>query len=688
MNKQEILNKLDKAKFYQELIPSLKVNAKPEALGLCPFHDDHNPSMSVNLKSGLYHCHVCGAGGDVFNFYMQVKGVDFPTALREIGAMAGVVEADIKSKVVATFRYTDEAGNVLYIKERLEPGHNGRSKEFFFKHLENGKRVSGRGGDPVLYNLPELIKSKYAFIVEGEAKADLLNSWGLTATCLDNGANSPWKDEYLKVFEGKEKVVILPDNDEPGAGYALKIANALHGKVKELKIIELPGLGEAEDIINWSKTPGNDKSKLMELIKDAPLWTPKKCEKHNIKISTIAEMLEYSLPEYLIKPILYKNTVNLLQSLPGVGKSLVVLSIADAITSNKLLWGHFDVIEKGKVLIVDEENPGSIHRDRLEKMSIDKDALIHFIHYQGVKIDDPQWLELLIKFIDEGKYVLVVFDALIRMHGAKENDSDEMSKVMWGFREIVRRGNTTVLIIHHERKSRDGEKRERSRGSGDIIGAIDSQLILEEGVMSDNGKELSLHPGKTRLKSFTPIRLLFNQDTLNINYVGNVLSGSKVLTQSIVQFLGDGIRDFEAIQQALCIPEKQLREIIKNALGKELILDSSIKQHSDYKGSPKKQFYKVNPSLSIFSRGNVSPIGGETCHIEEKRPSGNKVSGNMDSLDSVGCGVVSEHGLPHETLTKKHVSEGVKKEGVGNMKNSIETEEILEVEFVEVILNV
>ena len=105
-------------------------------------------------------------------------------------------------------------------------------------------------------------------------------------------------------------------------------------------------------------------------------------------------------------------------------------------------------------------------------MSIDKDELIHFIHYQGVKIDDPQWLESLIKFIDEGKYVLVVFDALIRMHGAKENDSDEMSKVMWGFREIVRRGNTTVLIIHHERKSRDGEKRERCGAAVTLSGQL------------------------------------------------------------------------------------------------------------------------------------------------------------------------------------------------------------------------
>ncbi len=174
MNKTEILSKLDKSKFYQGLVPSLKINGKSEALGLCPFHDDHNPSLSVNIESGLFRCFSCDAKGDVFAFYERFKDVDFPTALREMGEMAGVVEADIKSKVVATFKYKDEAGNLLYTKERIEPGRNGRSKEFVFKHLVNGKWMLGRGCDPVLYNLPSIIKSSYAFIVEGEAKADLL----------------------------------------------------------------------------------------------------------------------------------------------------------------------------------------------------------------------------------------------------------------------------------------------------------------------------------------------------------------------------------------------------------------------------------------------------------------------------------------------------------------------------------
>ena len=69
-------------------------------------------------------------------------------------------------------------------------------------------------------------------------------------------------------------VLILPDNDEPGQNYACKIANALLGKVKDLKIVNLPGLQAKEDVRDWAKTSGNTKEKLLEIIENTPAWTP------------------------------------------------------------------------------------------------------------------------------------------------------------------------------------------------------------------------------------------------------------------------------------------------------------------------------------------------------------------------------------------------------------------------------
>src|SRR4030067_1882436 len=136
MDKQTILNSINFKNFYTQNISSLRVNGKAEALGLCPFHSDHNPSLSVNIESVLYNCFACGAAGDVFKFYQDIKSCDFSTALKEIAEQQGITETEApKGKVVATFEYKNAEGKILYIKERIEPGRNGRKKDFIFKHL-------------------------------------------------------------------------------------------------------------------------------------------------------------------------------------------------------------------------------------------------------------------------------------------------------------------------------------------------------------------------------------------------------------------------------------------------------------------------------------------------------------------------------------------------------------------------
>jgi len=55
----------------------LKKNGK-SYFGLCPFHDDHNPSFSVNPTNNLWQCFGCGAGGDVIRFVELIDKVSFP----------------------------------------------------------------------------------------------------------------------------------------------------------------------------------------------------------------------------------------------------------------------------------------------------------------------------------------------------------------------------------------------------------------------------------------------------------------------------------------------------------------------------------------------------------------------------------------------------------------------------------
>ena len=68
---------------------SLKKSGKNH-IGLCPFHDDNNPSMHVNDEKGFFHCFSCGAGGDVFGFLMRYSNIGFHEALKELARRAGV----------------------------------------------------------------------------------------------------------------------------------------------------------------------------------------------------------------------------------------------------------------------------------------------------------------------------------------------------------------------------------------------------------------------------------------------------------------------------------------------------------------------------------------------------------------------------------------------------------------------
>ncbi len=64
---------------------------------ICPFHDDHNPSMSVSSEKQIYTCFVCGASGNVFNFVMNYEKISFGQAVSKVALKAGIkLDYDVK----------------------------------------------------------------------------------------------------------------------------------------------------------------------------------------------------------------------------------------------------------------------------------------------------------------------------------------------------------------------------------------------------------------------------------------------------------------------------------------------------------------------------------------------------------------------------------------------------------------
>ena len=74
---------------------------------ICPFHDDHNPSMSVSEEKQIYTCFVCGASGNVFNFVMKYENVSFVSAVKKVESFVGINldVQDVKEKKEDNTKY-------------------------------------------------------------------------------------------------------------------------------------------------------------------------------------------------------------------------------------------------------------------------------------------------------------------------------------------------------------------------------------------------------------------------------------------------------------------------------------------------------------------------------------------------------------------------------------------------------
>ncbi len=278
MDKQEIINRLNITDYYASELRSFKPYSSEQGKGLCPFHDDTEPSLSVNLRTGVFNCFGCKKKGSLFDFYMERNGVDFPEAKKALAELAGLSSQPGRQEMEA-YDYTDETGKLLFQTIRYEP------KDF------RQRRPDGNGGwiynltdvRKVPYKLPSILKSVSVIIVEGEKDADNLGRIGFTASCCPMGAGK-WKPEYNEHFRDRD-VVIIPDNDEPGRKHSRDVANSLKGIARTLKILDLEGLAEKEDVTDWierryeeGKDDSEVRAELLSLIEDTPGFVEKQKE--------------------------------------------------------------------------------------------------------------------------------------------------------------------------------------------------------------------------------------------------------------------------------------------------------------------------------------------------------------------------------------------------------------------------
>ena len=93
----------------------------------CPFHNEKTPSFFVSPTRDSWHCFGCNKGGDIFDFVMEIEGMEFFDALKSLAARAGVELETISPEIAS------ERSKLLSLMER--------AKMFYERELKGNKEL-------------------------------------------------------------------------------------------------------------------------------------------------------------------------------------------------------------------------------------------------------------------------------------------------------------------------------------------------------------------------------------------------------------------------------------------------------------------------------------------------------------------------------------------------------------------
>ena len=459
----------------------------------CPFHADSTASLSTN-GDGRWYCHGCKIGGDLFSFYARLKELtskaDFPKVLRGIASDFNLYSGSIqprqpaKHKQIETvYPYEDSDGNTLFEVVRFRNPKDFRQRRR--KKDGQGFVWDIKGVATTLYHLPEVLKSNDVLVVEGEKDVDRLRGLGFTATTNPQGAGK-WLDAYTDVLAGKN-VTIIPDNDNPGRQHAQTVARALFGKVKDLRVVPIPGVPNGGDISDWLDKQPEDSEKaaetLSQIIDGTPIWE----DKPQIEAVEAVEFVETTLDdaEDIVSGLLSPESLLVLGGPNKSNKSNLAYNMATALSRGERFLLQFEIKRKFRVLIIQAEMAAGAMQKRCRKiyntLGTPPRGQLYMINRRGLKLDNPAHLNQILESCKYYQPEVLFLDPLYKFHGGNENSVKDMTVVFDAIDKIIRQLKCSVVLCHHSIKPAKDEVREGAdllRGSGVIFGYGDSYITI------------------------------------------------------------------------------------------------------------------------------------------------------------------------------------------------------------------
>jgi hypothetical protein len=432
-------------------------------------------------NKGTFVDHEAGGGGGVLDLVARHQGGDRKAAAewlrREFPDFAGQPEPIGSHRIVATYPYRDEAGELLFEVVRREP------KDFRQRRPDGagGWTWSIKGVRMVPYHLPDLIEAlaqdRTIYIVEGEKDVDRLRRDGIAATCNPGGAGK-WRDDLAPIFDGAD-VVILPDNDEAGREHAAKVARSLAKVAARIRVVELPGLPRKGDVSDWYAAGGTVEA-LQALAEAAADWRP--------AVATHFPFILYGDEDrgpplsWLVKGVLVNGGLSAIFGQPGTSKTFAGVDLGLSVAHGREWFGRR--VQVGGVVYVSGEGGAGmklrIKAWRAEKVG-DERAPFAMVPSSVNLFDDDLGAE---KLIDDLKLIgpqlgvplrLIVLDTLSRMIGSGDEDrARDINVFVQKAEKIQRETGAHVLVVHHAGKDKD----RGMRGSNALLGAVDAAIEI------------------------------------------------------------------------------------------------------------------------------------------------------------------------------------------------------------------
>lgn len=167
--------------------------------GLCPFHQEKTPSFTVNPDKQFYHCFGCGAGGDVFNFLMEIDQITFQESIKILAQRAGI---PVPNQSPHDRRVMEERERIFeiqylaakfyhYLLMEVEAGVKARdylkSRGFTKKDMENF----------YLGYAPDTWRSLFKFLINKGYSSEELIKAGLLLTSSNNSYYDRFRDRII-----------------------------------------------------------------------------------------------------------------------------------------------------------------------------------------------------------------------------------------------------------------------------------------------------------------------------------------------------------------------------------------------------------------------------------------------------------------------------------------------------------